>query len=195
VLNICSSHPLYDKPPSIILVNIYGLMIIYIRCRDPSNQILFLVLLTSHKCLLSTNVQMLVQMFGSKLNLYTYHGCNNHRRNCRGWLGLGSISLLSCCMTRTKRTLLIRFAKFRRKGFTCLVILPCAGSVCGKSRFCLMWSCMYTHISLRVCWEVSTLSFKISMWTLGVQRNIWPAREVQDSILSTAACCNFSLQK
>lgn len=166
MLITCSSHPVYAKPPPILVVNIYGLMIIYVCCHDPSNQILFLVLLTSCKCWLSTNVQMLVQMFGSKLNLYTYHGCNNHRRNCRGWWGLGSISLLFCCMTRTKRTLLIQFAKFTRKGFTCLVILPYVASVCGKSRFCLMWSCMYTrfHFVYVGKWAPSALRFPCEHW-------------------------------
>lgn len=145
VLNTCcSSHPPYAKPPSIIVVNIYGLMIIYICCRDPSNQILFLVPLTSHKCWLSTNVQMLVQMFWSRLNLYTYHGCNNHRRNCRGWWGLGSTSLLFFCMTRKKRTLLIRLAKFKRKGFTCLVIL-CICRLCMREIQVLFNLVMYVH--------------------------------------------------
>jgi hypothetical protein len=173
------------------VVNIYGLMIIYIRCRDPSNQILFLVLLTSHKCWLSTNVQM----FWSRLNLYTYHGCNNHRRNCRGWWGLCSISLLFHCMTRKKRTLSIQFAKFKRKGFTCLTILCICGLCVQESRFCLMWLCMYTLFNFMYVgkWAPSALGFPCE--DLAVQSNIWPAREVQASILRTAACFNFSRQK
>jgi hypothetical protein len=115
----------------------------------------------------------------------------NHRRNCRGWWGLGSISLLFCCMTRTKR-----ICKIQKKGaspasWSCAY----AGSVCRKSRFCLMWLCMYTQFNFMYVGKCAPSALRFLCEHLGLQSNIWPAREVQASILRTPACFNFSPHK